>query len=240
MTRPVFGRASRCHTAPMRLIWLARGLGVSGLAAVSALAAHEGPAAFAGGRPLIIALAGAAAAAIGVGLLLAAAVSRYARAARVRRGDLLAARLDTGTAPGASALAAILLVCQGAAHVSLTLFGVAAHGGPPAALALHVLFGLGAAAADDRLRAPPPCGRRNALRCDRHSRRNARVQAFDTRFPTRPAPAGGTCRPRPPRSRSACSRRSRISEPPARAGRSSAAGDVNMRRRAPRRAPNLT
>jgi hypothetical protein len=130
----------------MRLIWLARGLGVSGLAAVSALAAHEGPAAFAGGRPLIIALAGAAVAAIGVGLLLAAAVSRYARAARVRRGDLLAARLDTGTAPGASALAAILLVCQGAAHVSLTLFGVAAHGGPPAALALHVLFGLGVAA----------------------------------------------------------------------------------------------
>jgi hypothetical protein len=130
----------------MRLIWLARGLGVSGLAAVSALAAHEGPPALAGGRPLIIALAGAAAAAIGVGLLLAAAVSRYARAARVRRGDLLAARLDTGTAPGASALAAILLVCQGAAHVSLTLFGVAAHGGPPAALSLHVLFGLGAAA----------------------------------------------------------------------------------------------
>jgi hypothetical protein len=41
---------------------------------------------------------------------------------------------------------ATLLVCQGAAHVSLTVFGVAAHGGPPAALALHVLFGLGAAA----------------------------------------------------------------------------------------------
>jgi hypothetical protein len=60
----------------MRLIWLARGLGVSGLAAVSALAAHEGPAALADGRPLIVALAGAAAAAIGVSLLLAAAVSR--------------------------------------------------------------------------------------------------------------------------------------------------------------------
>jgi hypothetical protein len=130
----------------MRLIWLARGLGVSGLSAVSAVAAHEGPVALASGRPLVIALAGATVAALGVGLLLAAGVSRHARAARVRRGDLLAARLDTGTAPGASALAATLLVCQGAAHVSLTLFGVAAHGGPPASLALHVVFGLAAAA----------------------------------------------------------------------------------------------
>jgi hypothetical protein len=130
----------------MRLIWLARGLGVSGLSAVSAVAAHEGPAALASGRPLIVALAGASVAAMGVGLLLATAVSRYARAARVRRGDLLAARLDTATAPGASALVATLLVCQGAAHASLTLFGVAAHGGPPASLALHVVLGLAAAA----------------------------------------------------------------------------------------------
>lgn len=129
----------------MRLIWLARGLGVSGLSAVSAVAAHEGPAALASGRPLVVALAGASAAAVGIGLLLAAAVSRHARAARVRRGDLLAARLDIGTAPGTSALAAALLVCQGAAHASLALFGVAAHGGPPASLALHVVFGLGAA-----------------------------------------------------------------------------------------------
>jgi hypothetical protein len=130
----------------MRLIWLARGLGVSGLSAVSAVAAHEGPAALTSGRPLIVALGGAAVAAIGVALLLAAATSRYARATRVRRGDLLAARLDTATAPGASALVATLLVCQGAAHVSLTLFGVAAHGGPPASPALHVVFGLVAAA----------------------------------------------------------------------------------------------
>lgn len=144
--RPVFGRTPRCHTAPMRLIWLARGLGVSGLSAVSAVAAHEGPAALASGRPLIVALAGASAAATGIALLLAAAVSRHARAARVRRGDLLAARLDTGTAPGASALAATLLACQGAAHLSLTLFGVTTHGGPPASLALHVVFGLAAAA----------------------------------------------------------------------------------------------
>ena len=129
----------------MRLIWPARGLGVSGLSAVSVVAAHEGPAAIASGRPLVVALAGASAAAVGIGLLLAAAVSRHARAARVRRGDLLAARLDTGTAPGAFALAAALLVCQGAAHVSLTVFGVAAHGGPPASLALHVVFGLAAA-----------------------------------------------------------------------------------------------
>lgn len=146
MTAPVFGRRPRCHTPSMRLIWLARGLGVSGLSAVSAVAAHEGPAALASGRPLIVALAGAVAAATGIGLLLAAAVSRYARAARVRRGDLLAARLDTGTAPGASALVATLLVCQGAAHASLSLFGVAAHAGPPAPLALHAVLGLGAAA----------------------------------------------------------------------------------------------
>lgn len=130
----------------MRLIWLARGLGVSGLSAVAAVAAHEGPAALTSGRALIVAMAGASVAAMGVALLLAAAVSRYARAARVRRGDLLAARLDSTTAPGASALVAAMLVCQGAAHISLTVFGVAAHGGPPASLALHVVLGLGAAA----------------------------------------------------------------------------------------------
>ena len=130
----------------MRLIWLARGLGVSGLSAVAAVAAHEGPAALTSGRALIVAMAGASVAAMGVALLLATAVSRYARAARVRRGDLLAARLGSTTAPGASALVAAMLVCQGAAHISLTLFGVAAHGGPPASLALHVVLGLAAAA----------------------------------------------------------------------------------------------
>jgi hypothetical protein len=130
----------------MRLIWPARGLGVSGLSAVAAVAAHEGPAALTSGRALVVAMAGASVAAMGVALLLAAAVSRYARAARVRRGDLLAARLDSATAPGASALVAAMLVCQGAAHISLTVFGVAAHGGPPASLALHVVLGLGAAA----------------------------------------------------------------------------------------------
>ena len=131
----------------MRLIWLARGLGVSGLSAVAAVAAHEGPAALTSGRALIVAMAGASLAALGVALLLAAAVSQYARAARVRRGDLLAARLDSTTAPGASALLAAMLVCQAAAHISLILFGVAAHGGPPASLTLHVVLGLGAVAA---------------------------------------------------------------------------------------------
>jgi hypothetical protein len=137
----------KCNTPAMRLIWLARGLGVSGLSAVAAVAAHEGPAALTSGRALIVAMAGASLAALGVALLLAAAVSRYARAARVRRGDLLAARLDSTTAPGASALVAAMLVCQAAAHITLVLFGVAAHGGPPASLTLHVVLGLGAAAA---------------------------------------------------------------------------------------------
>jgi hypothetical protein len=130
----------------MRLIWLARGLGVTGLSAMSAVAAHEGPAVLVSGRPLIAAVGGAAVAAAGIGLLLASAVSRYARAARVQRGNLLAARLDPATAPGVSALLATMLVCQGAAHLSLTLFGVPAHGGPPASLALHALLGLAAAA----------------------------------------------------------------------------------------------
>jgi hypothetical protein len=130
----------------MRANWLARGLAVTGLSAISAVAAHEGPATLAAGRPLLVALLGAAVAALGVAALLASAVSRRARAARVRRGDLLAARLDLDTAPGASALVAALLVCQAGAHVALTLAGVAAHGGPPAPLALHALFALAAAA----------------------------------------------------------------------------------------------
>jgi hypothetical protein len=138
--------ARKCNTPAMRPIWLAQGLGVSGLSAVAAVAAHEGPAALTSGRALIVAMAGASVAALGVALLLASAVSRYARAARVRRGDLLAARLDAATAPGASALVAAMLVCQAAAHISLILFGVAAHGGPPASLTLHVVLGLGAAA----------------------------------------------------------------------------------------------
>jgi len=131
----------------MRLIWLARGLAVSGLSAASAVAAHEGPSAVASGRPLLAAVAGAGFAVLGVAALLAAAVSRHARAARVRRGDLLAARLDSTGRPAGVALLATLLVCQAAAHLSLTLFGVAAHGGPPAPLALHALLALVAAAA---------------------------------------------------------------------------------------------
>jgi len=130
----------------MRVNWLARALAVTGLSAISAVAAHEGPAALSAGRPLLLALAGAAVAALGVAALLASAVSRAARAARVRRGDLLAARLDPETAPGASALVAALLVCQAGAHLSLILAGVAAHGGTPAPIALHVLFALAAAA----------------------------------------------------------------------------------------------
>jgi hypothetical protein len=130
----------------MRVNWLARGLAITGLSAISAVAAHEGPATLAAGRPLLVALLGAAVAALGVAALLASAASRCARAARVRRGDLLAARLEPDTAPGASALVAALLVCQAGAHVALTLAGVAAHGGPPAPIALHALFALAAAA----------------------------------------------------------------------------------------------
>jgi len=129
----------------MRVIWLARGVAVSGLSAAAAVAAHEGPAALAAGRPLVAALAGAMLAVAGVGALLFAAASRHARAARVRRGDLLTARLDAGGAPGAAALLATLLVGQAAAHAGLILFGVAAHGGPPAPIAMHVLLALVAA-----------------------------------------------------------------------------------------------
>ncbi len=134
------------YSDAMRLIWLARGLAVSGLSAMSAVAAHEGPGALAAGRPLLAALAGAAVAALGVGALLASAASRYSRAARIRRGDLLATRLDPHGGPGAAVLVATFLVCQAAAHTTLILCGVSAHGGPPAPLALHALLALTAAA----------------------------------------------------------------------------------------------
>jgi hypothetical protein len=134
------------YSHAMRVIWLARGVAVSGLSAAAAVAAHEGPSALAATRPLVAALAGAMLAVAGVGALLAAAVSRHARAARVRRGDLLAARLEAGGAPGAAALLATLLVGQAAAHAGLILVGVPAHGGTPAPIALHVLLALVAAA----------------------------------------------------------------------------------------------
>jgi hypothetical protein len=104
-------RSSRmAYSRAMRGNWLARGLAVTGLSAISAVAAHEGPAALGAGRPLLVAPQGAAVAARGIAALLTSAVSRCARAARVRRGDLLAARLHPDTAPGASALVAVLLV----------------------------------------------------------------------------------------------------------------------------------
>lgn len=103
-------RSSRmAYSRAMRGNWLARGLAVTGFSAI-AVAAHEGPAALGGGRPLLVAPQGAVVAALGIAALLASAVSRCARAARVRRGDLLAARLHPDTAPGASALVAALLV----------------------------------------------------------------------------------------------------------------------------------
>jgi hypothetical protein len=133
------------YSASMRRLWLARGFAVTGLSAIAAVAAHEGPGAVAAGRPLLAALAGAALAGSGIATLLAVSVSRHARAARVRRGDVLAARVDLAAAPGASALVAVLLVCQAGAHAGLLLAGVAAHGGPPGALALHALLALVAA-----------------------------------------------------------------------------------------------
>jgi hypothetical protein len=103
-------RSSRmAYSRAMRGNWLARGLAVTGLSAISAVAAHEGPAALGAGRPLLVAPQGAAVAARGIAALLTSAGSRCARA-RVRRGDLLAARLHPDTAPGASALVAVLLV----------------------------------------------------------------------------------------------------------------------------------
>ncbi len=129
----------------MRRLWLARGFAVTGLSAVAAVVAHEGPAAFSDGRPLAAALAGAGVAAAGVAVLLAATASRTALAARVRRGDLIAARADLGTAPGASALVAVLLVCQAGAHCALLVAGIGAHGGPPATLALHAVLALAGA-----------------------------------------------------------------------------------------------
>jgi hypothetical protein len=130
----------------MRVIWLARGVAVSGLSAAAAAVAHEGPSALAATRPLVAALAGAMVAVAGMGAMLAAAVSRHARAARVRRGDLLAARFEAGGAPGTAALFATLLVGQAAAHAGLILAGVPAHGGTPAPIALHVVLALVAAA----------------------------------------------------------------------------------------------
>jgi hypothetical protein len=129
----------------MRRLWLARGFAVTGLSAVAAVVAHEGPAAFSDRRPLAVALAGAGVAAAGVAALLAASASRAARAARIRRGDLIAVRADLGTAPAAPALVAVLLVCQGGAHGALLVAGIGSHGGPPATLALHAALALAGA-----------------------------------------------------------------------------------------------
>jgi hypothetical protein len=141
------GSPELTYSAPMRLIWVARMLGLSGFSAVSAVAAHEGPAALAGGPPLRVALAGAAAAATGACCLLLCAAGRYTRAARVGRGDVAAARLDRAAPLPFPVLAATLVACQGVAHVTLLLHGTAAHGGAPAPIALHVVLALAGAVA---------------------------------------------------------------------------------------------
>ncbi len=220
MTRCGITSAHTCNTPAMRLIWLARGLGVSGLSAVAAVAAHEGPAALTSGRALIVALAGASLAAMGVALLLAAAVSRYARAARVRRGDLLAARLDSATAPGASALVAAMLVCQGAAHISLTAVRCRRARRPAGVAGPARGARARRGGRDDRLRAAPARGRRHPCRRDRMCDRHTPRRCGGARVPARADTASGSHSTAPTAAAHPRSQPVSVSEPPARAGRS--------------------
>jgi hypothetical protein len=136
------------------MTWFARALGVAGLSAAAAVAAHGGPAALAGGRPLLAALVGSLIALAGMGAILGSAAARRAQAMRIQRGDVLSATLDASPAVATSTLVAVMLVCQAGAHVTLLLLGVRAHAGPPAPIALHAalaLVGAGLLVAVERL-----------------------------------------------------------------------------------------
>jgi hypothetical protein len=115
---------------------------VAGLSALAVVAAHGGTEAL--GQPVWITVAVLGAAA---GLLAVLAGWRLAAGAAAGRVDLLAV-----DGPAAlPALAAVMVLCQAAAHVGLLLAGVDSATGAPGTLCLHVLLGLAGALVVRRL-----------------------------------------------------------------------------------------
>ena len=125
--------------------WVRAGL-VAGLSALAAVFAHAGPAGLTETRWLLAAAAGAG----------AAAAALTVAAAWVARINLVAGRLERGSVAGSihqpvrrvsfPHIVAAMLVCQGAAHLTLLAAGVHAAGGPAGSLTLHALLAVAAAA----------------------------------------------------------------------------------------------
>ncbi len=115
----------------------------AGLAAVAAVVAHAGPAGVTDGRSLTAAAAGALVAAVGLSFAGARILTARRAAAVVTAGGGGDAPAY-GRAPFA-AVAAAMLVLQGAAHIGLLAAGVHAGAGAAAAPALHIVLAIAAA-----------------------------------------------------------------------------------------------
>lgn len=116
---------------------VARAVSVAGWSAAAALLAHGGPALLADPRWLALALAGSLTAAAGLSITGARALARHAQARAVAAGDLTRATTHGFQPAPLGVLAAAMVVCQGAAHVTLALGGVHAAAGTGGTLALH-------------------------------------------------------------------------------------------------------
>ncbi len=132
----------------MRLQRAVRACAVAGLSAVCAVVAHVGPAALTDVGWLAIALAGGGLAVAAIAAALALTLRLDRRAAEIRSGDAdpatpLARAVDQ---PPPAALAAAMMLCQGAAHVALLLAGVQPETGPLLGPFLHLVLAAAAAA----------------------------------------------------------------------------------------------
>jgi hypothetical protein len=129
----------------MRRGLIARGLGVAGFSAGGAVVAHAGPAAIGDWVWMGVALAGAL---LGVGFLALSAcviLRLRSRAAALEGLDVSAAIADVELRRSSlPPLVAVMLVCQGTAHVGLLLLGVPAR--MPFSPEVHVLLAVAGAA----------------------------------------------------------------------------------------------
>jgi hypothetical protein len=127
-------------------LWAARGSGLVGLSAASAIIAHAGPAGLADPGLLTVALAGALIAAVVLGAGAVAGLGARRLASALTADDLARAGARARVMPvSGSAVLPAMLACQGAAHIALLVAGVPMAGTQAGTLAVHVVAGVLAA-----------------------------------------------------------------------------------------------
>lgn len=131
----------------MRRVALARAGAIAGISALDAELAHAGPSAMTNPRWLAVAVAGGGAATAALACAVAVACRLQRSATDVSAGDLAPAGFGRAIdAPPFRLLAAVMLVCQGAAHAALLAAGVPNRTGVVAGPAAHVVLAIVGAA----------------------------------------------------------------------------------------------